>query len=230
MTVGNARRATAEPRAVIFDLDGVIIDSEALQYAAYGQVLARFAIAVSVEEYARHWIAEGRGPEYAVSTHALPMHPDELRALKRPVYHDLLRRAVTLMPGVVAALGRLHGRFPLGLATNSPRQDVAFVMDQFELGRFFHATVAREDYERAKPEPDAFTTAAARLGVPPRACLVVEDAYRGVRAAVHAGAVVAAVPNRFTRNNDFSLAAVVLQSLDELTVDLVERLVPTPTA
>jgi HAD superfamily hydrolase (TIGR01509 family) len=210
--------------AIIFDLDGVLIDSEALQYKAYSQVLARFGVTVSAEEYAAHWIAAGRGPEYAVVTYALPLSPAELRALKNPVYHDILRAEVTLMPAVVEALIRLQTRFPLGVATNSNQQDVAFVMEHFRLRRFFAAIVTREDYELAKPHPDAFLTAAARLGVAPRACLVVEDAYKGIVAAHRAGATAVAVPNAFTRDNDFSLAAVVLHGLDDLTIGLVEQL------
>ena len=210
--------------AVIFDLDGVIIDSEELQYRAYLQVLARFGVTVSVEEYAAHWIAEGRGPEYAVRTYGLPVAPDELRALRRPVYHEILRHEVVLMPGVIDALTRLQPCFALAIATNSNRQDVSFVVERFALERFFAAIVVRDDYELAKPDPDAFVTAATRVGAVPQSCLVVEDAYKGIVAAHRAGAIAVAVPNQFTRDNDFSLAAAVLGGLDELTVDLVERL------
>ncbi|HVO25878.1 MAG TPA: HAD family phosphatase [Candidatus Margulisiibacteriota bacterium] len=211
--------------AVIFDLDGVLIDSEALHYKAYSEVLARFGISVSLEEYAVHWIAAGQGPEYAVRTHGLHMHPDELRALKQPVYHDILRREVALMPGTVAALTRLQPHFALALATNSNRQDVSVVTERFDLQRFFTAMVTREDYRNAKPHPDAFLTAATRLGMTPAACLVVEDAERGVLAAHRAGTAVVAIPNRFTCDSDLSLATVVLPSLDALSVDLVTQLV-----
>jgi HAD superfamily hydrolase (TIGR01509 family) len=211
------------PAAVIFDLDGVLIDSEALQYKAYSEVLARFGITVSLEEYAAHWIAAGRGPEHAVCTYGLQMHPDELRALKHPVYHEMLRRDAALMPGAIDALGRLQPHFPLALATNSNRQDVSYLMDRFDLCRFFTAIVTREDYKRAKPYPDAFVTAATHLGVTPETCVVVEDAHRGVLAARRAGAAVVAVPNRFTRASDFSLAALVLPSLEALTVEVVAQ-------
>lgn len=216
--------------AVIFDLDGVLIDSEALQYKAYSEVLRRFGIAVSLEEYAAHWIAAGRGPEYAVRTYGLPMHPDELRALKHPVYHDILRREAALMPGALAALARLQPHFPLALATNSNRQDVSFVLEQFALRGFFTAVVTREDYQHAKPYPDAFIAAATQLGMAPGRCVVVEDAYRGVLAARRAGAAVVAVPNRFTLSNDFSLAAVVLPSLDALTIEVVDQLMAADRA
>ncbi|MFQ5664941.1 MAG: HAD family hydrolase [Candidatus Binatia bacterium] len=208
--------------AVVFDLDGVLIDSEQLQYSAYSTVLARFGVTVSVQEYAAHWIAAGHGPEYAVERYTLSLDPDELRALKDPVYHDLLRRHVHLMPGVMDALTRLSARFPLAIATNSNQRDVSFVLDHLAVRRFFTAVVTREDYEHAKPAPDAFVAAATRLGVPPGGCLVVEDAHKGVVAAHRAGASVAAVPNAFTRDNDFSLASIVLRNLDELTVQVVD--------
>jgi HAD superfamily hydrolase (TIGR01509 family) len=213
-----------QPIGVIFDLDGVLIDSEGLQYAAYSRVLERFGVRVSEALYAMHWIAEGRGPEYAVETFRLPLAPDDLRALKGPVYHELLRRDVTLMPGVTDVLPRLAPHFSLAVATNSNRTDVGFVMEHFGLGPFFRAVVTREDYPQAKPAPDAYQTAAARLALPAAQCVVVEDAYRGVVAAHRAGAPVVAVPNRFTRGSDFSLAAVVLPDLDALSVDLVHSL------
>jgi HAD superfamily hydrolase (TIGR01509 family) len=210
--------------AVIFDLDGVLIDSEPLQYKAYTRVLARFGVTVSAAEYGAYWINAGNGPEYAVKTYGLPVGPDELRAMKRPVYDEILRQEVTLMPAVVETLIRLHGHFPLGVATNSTREEVSFIMDHFGLGRFFSALVAREDYELAKPNPDAFVTAAARLGTAPRSCIVVEDAQKGILAAHRAGAIVVALPNTFSCDADFSLAARVLRRLDELTAALIDDL------
>jgi HAD superfamily hydrolase (TIGR01509 family) len=127
------------------------------------------------------------------------------------------------MPGAAAALARLHPHCTFAVATNSNRDDVAFVLDHFDLRRFFTAVVVRDDYARAKPEPDAFLTAATRLGLAATECVVVEDSYRGVVAVHRAGAQAIAVPNAFTRNNDFALAAVVLHSLDELSVSLIER-------
>jgi len=210
---------------VIFDLDGVIIDSEGLQYRAYCRVLEPFGVSVSREEYGREWIAAGRGPEYAVKTYNLPLAPGELRALKDPVYQDIMRREVTLMPGATAAVERLAGALPLALATNSKRDEVGFVMDRFDLRRHFTAIVAREDYVGAKPEPDAFLTAAAALNLPPQQCVVIEDAYKGVVAAYRAGCKCIAVPHDFTADNDFTLATRVVPSLDDVAVDLIEHLV-----
>jgi HAD superfamily hydrolase (TIGR01509 family) len=209
---------------VIFDLDGVIIDSEGLQYQAYCQVLQPFGVSVTREEYGREWIAAGRGPEYAVKTYNLPLSPQELRDLKNPVYQEILHSRVTLMPGAEAALTRLSERFPLALATNSRREEVGFVMDRFGLQRFFTALVTREDYLGAKPEPDAFLAASAALGLAPERCVVIEDAYKGVVAAYRAGCRCIAVPHDFTLENDFSLASLVVPSLDTVTVEAIGSL------
>lgn len=210
---------------VIFDLDGVLVDSEPLQHEAYNQVLRPFGIQVSAEEYGREWIAAGRGPEYAVRAYGLPLTPDELRRLKDPVYHGLLHETVGLVPGAREALERLRAVFPTALATNSSATDTGFILDRFDLRRLFVAVVTREQYERPKPAPDAFRTAASRLHRPPDQCVVIEDAYKGVVAAAEAGCACIAVPRGYTADNDCRRAGAIIASLDEATVALVQSLV-----
>jgi HAD superfamily hydrolase (TIGR01509 family) len=209
---------------VLFDLDGVIIDSEELQYQAYQQVLARFGVQVSREEYGREWIGNGRGAEYAVVTYHLPLTPEELRQRRSEIYFDLLRGGVSLMPGVVSALQRLHPHFGLALATNSNRRDTIFVLEHLSVRAYFSAVVTREMYPQAKPEPDAFLAAARALGLAPQRCIVIEDAFKGVMAATRAGCKCIVVPHDFTRRNDFSAATRIVSSLDEVTVELVDEL------
>jgi len=206
---------------VIFDLDGVLIDSEGLYYRAYSEVLKPYGVTVSRDEYEEHWIAQGTGPEYIVAKHNLPIAPDELRQLRSPIYLHLLETEVTLMPYVEAALARLAPQFALTVATNTNREHLDFVLHRMGIDRFFPVTVARQDYRGAKPEPDAFLTAAEKLGLLPERCVVVEDTYKGVMAAVNAGIRCIAVPNEYTLHNDFSQASLVLSSLKELTPDVV---------
>jgi HAD superfamily hydrolase (TIGR01509 family) len=206
---------------VIFDLDGVLIDSEGLYYRAYSEVLRSYGVTVSREEYEEHWIAQGTGPEYIVAKHNLPIAPDELRQLRSPIYLHLLETEVTLMPYVEEALARLASQFGLTVATNTNREHLDFVLRRMGIDRFFPVTVARQDYRGAKPEPDAFLTAAGKLGLLPERCVVVEDTYKGVMAAVNAGIRCIAVPNEYTLHNDFSQASLVLSSLKELTPAVV---------
>jgi len=216
--------STATPDGgVIFDLDGVIIDSEALQHRAYNQVLQRFGIQVDAAVYGREWIAAGRGPEYAVRELGLPISATELRRLKDPVYHALMRSEIQLVAGAREALERLRSRFPLAVATNSGATDVAFVLEHFGLAPLFTAVVTREHYVEAKPAPDAFATAAVQLGLAPARCAVIEDATKGMRAAAAAGCACIAFPHDYTADNDTSTAQAVISSLDELTVELVAQ-------
>ncbi len=212
---------------VIFDLDGVLIDSEGLYYRAYSEVLKPYGVTVSRTEYEEYWIAQGYGPEYIVAKHNLPVSPDELRQLRSPVYLQFLETEVTLMPYVEETLARLAPRFALTVATNSYRQHLDAVLCRFHLQSFFPFTVAREDYTGAKPLPDAFLAAANKLGLLPSQCIVVEDTYKGVIAAASAGTACIAVPNEYTQNNDFSRADLVLPSLRELTPEVMLSLVNT---
>jgi HAD superfamily hydrolase (TIGR01509 family) len=213
---------------VIFDLDGVLIDSEALQHRAYNLVLQRYGIQVDAAVYGREWIAAGRGPEYAVGELGLPISASELRRLKDPVYHELLRREIQLVPGARAALERLRPHFPLAVATNSHATDVGFVMEHFGLAPYFAAIVTREHYVEAKPAPDAFATAARQLDLPPGRCVVIEDATKGIRAAAAAGCACIAFPHGYTADNDPGTAQAVIRSLDELTVELVNAVLSRP--
>ncbi|MCS6924734.1 MAG: HAD family phosphatase [Candidatus Binatia bacterium] len=210
---------------VIFDLDGVLIDSEGLYYRAYSEVLQRYGVTVSRREYEEYWIARGCGPEYIVAKHRLPITPDELRQLRSPIYQRLLETEATLMPYVEETLARLAPHFALTVATNSNRAHLQTVLHRFGLARFFPVTVAREDYTGAKPLPDAFLTAATKLGLPVSRCVVVEDTYRGVLAAANAGMACIAIPNEYTRHNDFRRARLVLPHLQALTPEVIRPLV-----
>ena len=209
---------------VIFDLDGVLIDSEGLYYRAYSEVLKPYGVTVTQREYEEEWISKGTGPEYIVEKHSLPVTPDGLRKLRSPIFLNLLETEVTLMPHVEETLIRLSDDFELTVATNSNREHLDFVLKRFGIARFFPQTVARQDYDRAKPEPDAFLAAAKKLGLAWEHCVVIEDTYRGVTAAARAGMVSIAVPNEYTLHNDFRQAKLVLSDLGELTPGVVRSL------
>jgi HAD superfamily hydrolase (TIGR01509 family) len=211
-------------RGVLFDLDGTLADTERLQWEAYRRVLREFGVDVGLEEYRRRWIATAGGPEWACATHALPISPAELRARKAAVYRELIAAGVRPLPGARAALERLRPTHRLALATNTVRAEVEVILAHLGIASLLHATVAREDYLRPKPAPDAYLAAAAALGLAARECVVVEDTQRGVEAGRAAGMPVIAVPSDLTFDNDFRGAARRLASLDELTPDLLAAL------
>jgi HAD superfamily hydrolase (TIGR01509 family) len=208
-------------RAVVFDLDGVLADTERVHWTAYREVLQEYGVDVGLEEYRHRFIALGGGPEWACRTYHLPLTPDELRARKAPRYLALVRAGVRARPGAHSALTRLRRSHRVALATNASRAEVELIVGRLALAPLLEATIAREDYVHAKPAPDAYLAAAAALGVPPAACAVIEDTARGVRAALAAGMRAIALPNDLTEDNDFTGCARRLGHLDELTAELL---------
>ncbi len=218
-------RVAAMNAGVIFDFDGVVIDSEGLWKRAACEVLAEFGHTVDAEEYARGWIANGQGPEAAVTKYALPITAAEFRRRRAPIVERLVLNEAELIPGAREALVRLSARHPIALATNSVAGIVGPVLDRYGLRPYFKDLLTRERYAKAKPEPDAFLAAAAALGLPPARCVVIEDAERGVVAARRAGTKCVAVPNEWTKWLDFSQADRVVGSLDDVTSALIDELV-----
>lgn len=211
-------------RAVLFDLDGTLADTERLQWESYRRVLREYGVDVGLDEYRRHWITVAGGPEYACRTYDLPIGVTELRARKTTEYRRLIAAGVDPMPGARAVLERLGPSYRLAVATNTVRDEAQHILGHLGLRPLLHAIVAREDYAEAKPAPDAWLAAAAALGCPPSDCVVIEDTQRGARAGLAAGMRVVAVPSDLTRDNDFTGCVRRLAHLDEITPALLDAI------
>ena len=212
---------------VVFDLDGVLIDSEGLWHRATNEVLKEWGHSVTAEEYGRDWIGTAKGPEFGVVHFALPIDAAEFRRRRKPIVTDLVLREARLMPGVEAALARLSAKWPIAVATNSYLAAAEPVLTRLGVRGYFRELLTRERYANAKPAPDAYVAAAAALGVPSARCVAIEDTARGLESANAAGMKSIAVPNEFTRDHDLSMASRRVESLDDVTVALVEQLIGT---
>ena len=128
------------------------------------------------------------------------------------------------MPGSRGLLGSLKGRKALALATSSYPRDARAVLAVLGFDTFFSCIVAKGDVEHVKPHPDAFLRAAEKMRVEPAQCIVIEDAEKGILAAHSAGMKCIAVPNEHTADNDFSKATLVVDSLERVDCDMIDRL------
>ena len=210
--------------AVVFDLDGVIIDSEHV-WDDVRQQLAEERGGRWHEEASRDMMGMS-SPEwsrYMRDVIGLRESPEEINAEIVRRMEDVYRSSLPLIPGAVAAVERLAARWPLGLASSSNRELIDFVLDVSGLGRLFQATVSSEEVSRGKPAPDVFLEAARRLAVPPERCAAVEDSENGIRSAKSAGMRTIAIPNPgFPPAQDaLAEADVVLDSVGLLTPEVV---------
>jgi HAD superfamily hydrolase (TIGR01509 family) len=175
-------------RAVVFDCDGVLVDSEPLAAEAWRRVLAEHGYALTDEdvEYCRGLTVADMYP-YLASRADLPSFEDllaDVDAVRAPLYADHLEA----FPDAVATVQALAlDGIPLGVASSSRRRLLIEKLERFDLLRYFAAIVGGDEVDRGKPAPDVFLAAANQLGVAPKHCLVVEDAAAGAEAAVSAG-------------------------------------------
>jgi len=209
---------------VIFDLDGLLADTERLHCQAYQLAFGERGIELGTGEYAEHWIRHGKGIVEWVDQQGLMFDPHELRKRKSQHYLNLLESSLRPMDGALELLDFLHGKFRIALASSSYRDAIDGVLTGLRIASYFEVVVSGLDVAKVKPAPDIFLLAARALRVDPTECLVFEDAEKGVIAADRAGMRCIAVPNDFTRHHDFSKATRICASLREINIELLADL------
>lgn len=213
-------------QAIVFDLDGVLLDSEHVWDEARQQL---------AEERGGRWHDQASRDMMGMSSHewsrymheviGLPEPPEEISAEVVGRLDAIYREKLPLFDGAVEAVKGLAARWPLGLASSSNRELIDLVLELSGLAPCFQVTVSSEEVARGKPAPDVYLDAAHRLGVRPGRCAAVEDSENGIRSAKAAGMRVLAIPNPLypPAEDALALADDVLDSLEELTPGRVER-------
>jgi HAD superfamily hydrolase (TIGR01509 family) len=219
----------AAVQAILWDLDGTLVDSERESAEAMARVVHRdlglevtqtqrdFVIGHSWNEI-HELLRREHGP-------ALVWDRDELiRRSAAERVHVIAEMGMTIMPGAVAAVQRLGARWPRAIVTGSSRVEAQQALQVLKLVDAFPVVLASEDYAHGKPSPEGYQAAARRLGVDPERCVVIEDSPAGIAAGRAAGATVIAVRAGNFAGLDQSQAHLIVATLDDVTVELVERL------
>jgi HAD superfamily hydrolase (TIGR01509 family) len=211
--------------AVIFDLDGVLIDSEQV----WAEVRERF-----VREHGGRW-HEGAAVEmigmssiewsrYMHDELGVPLAPEEISDQVVERVGEVYGSHLPLLPGAVEAVRRISAAWPLGLASSANRPLIDLVLELAGLAPDFRMSVSSEEVARGKPAPDVYLEAVSRLDIEPSRAVAVEDSTNGLLAARAAGLGVIAIPNRQfpPSQEELNIADRVLGSLEELTPDAVK--------
>lgn len=216
---------------LIFDFDGVIVETELVEFEAWAQVLAEVGALVEAADFepligthqpglfesmVKGWL--GPGVDMA-----------QLRGRARELRHPVAL-AAPILDGVLDLLDEAAAAdWAVGLGSSSPRSWIEAHLSHRELLGRFAAVVTRDDVEEVKPAPDIFLEVARRLGVDAGQCVVIEDSAPGCRAAKAAGMACVAVPSAMTKSSDFSPADTVVATLSEVRLSDLEALVATPS-
>jgi beta-phosphoglucomutase len=211
------------PRAVLWDMDGTLIDSEEFHWISWRETMAKEGIAISREQFLASF---GQRNDSILSRWlgdaATSDRIEKIANAKEERYRDLIRQnGMQALPGVPLWLGRLHEQGWLqAIASSAPRPNIEVVLDALRAAHYFQSVVSADDVKRGKPDPEVYLVAAARVGISPERCIVVEDAVAGVEAAQSAGMRSIGV----NRDGKSLPADVVVRSLDLLETDAFDRL------
>lgn len=213
-------------KAVIFDLDGLMVDSEPVHFKAYEKVLSRLGVTLLESDYAARYvgISDHDAAQDMVKRYNLPISVEELLKRKAQVFAQILPGNVVPKKGLFDLLHdlRTHG-YKTAVASGAMLPDIKQIIASLNLLDSFDALCSADAVKQGKPAPDLFLFAAQQIGVLPENCLVLEDAPVGVQAAQSAGMKCYAIPSRETQGRDFSKATKVLTSLSEVFNELKQE-------
>jgi len=211
-------------RALLFDMDGLMIDSERLYFEAEREIARSYGREVKNETL---WRMMGRKPleslELYVRETGLPIKAEEVYAIRNGIMTRKFNEDLVSMPGLDHILTSFRGRLKLAVATGAQGGFLDLVVDRLGLRVLFDLLLSSDHIQAGKPDPEIFLTACRRLELTPAACVVLEDSGNGVLAGRRAGCRVIAVPSDYTRTHDFSPADYIAADLFEAARYIEER-------
>lgn len=207
--------------AILWDNDGVLVDTERYYFEANRIYLRTYGIELSEAQFFQWYLCESRGAWHLLDADADAEQHARWRQERNRIHLQLLEEADSLMtPGIAHLLGHLQGRVDMGIVTSATRASFDTIHRKLDLLRHFGFVLTAETYARSKPFPDPYLLGLARLGKPAGECLVIEDSPRGLEAARAAGLRCIILRNALSRHHDFVGAYRVVDSVDALRVEI----------
>lgn len=206
-------------RAFVFDMDGLMVDSEPLARRAWERVLLRYGQQLDDATFGRMvGLRRIESANLVIETYGLAVDAADLARAEHEAFGDEMQRTgVPPMPGLSRLVGELRRRqIPWGVATSSGRAYALTVLEQLKLSGECRALATGDEVQNGKPAPDIFLLAAERLGMPPEHCLALEDSAPGCQAAIAAGMLTIAIPGPHAGADEFNFVDYVLGSLNDV--------------
>lgn len=211
-------------RAVFWDNDGVLVDTEKLYFQATRELLLRAGVTLTEPLFRRISLLEGRSAFDLAEAKGVPRAEiDKLHEERNRRYTELLNGGVRILDGVREALGALQGRVLMGIVTSSRKVHFDAIHSETGLLPWFDFVLTREDYGLSKPNPEPYLLAVRKSGFAAEECVVIEDSERGLQSALAAGIRCLIVPNDLTRGAEFAGAWRILNSSREIPAE-IERI------
>ena len=204
-------------KAIFWDNDGVLVETEHLYFQATQHVLASVGIRLTQEEYIELFLVQGKGAWHLAEERGIaPSDIDRLRNERNALYADRLAQAARLTADITRVLEALHGKYVMGVVTSSRKDHFDLIHRTTGLLKYFDFVLTASDFSRVKPDPEPYLRAVERSGVGREACVAIEDSERGLASAKGAGISCIVVPTALTQGGNFDGAHRVLGSVGDI--------------
>jgi len=215
-------------RAVVFDFDGVLADSEPLHLATYQEVFSSMGVTLTRDDYYEHYLGyDDEGVFRAIGrAHGWTISDEQVAAFiaeKSRVFDQMIAGGNVLYPGAADCVTRLARAFPLGIASGALKHEIQTILAGANLDRYFRFVVAAGDTPHSKPAPGPYVRAAQLHGHPPSACVAIEDSRWGIVSAKAAGMKCVAITTTYP-SSELEAADATITSLDQFTEELIHGL------
>lgn len=204
-------------KAIFWDNDGVLVDTERLYFRATQEIFATAGIEFTEEMYIDLILVHAKGTHHLLAEKGLP--PEEIERLRRvrnKRYMQYLATENLLIDGVEKTLQKLHGKYIMGIVTSSSHEYFDLIHNRLTLKHYFNFILTSENYTNYKPDPEPYLAALRAAGCTRDECVVIEDSPRGLAAALGAGLRCIIVPRDLTRSGDFTGAWAVFDDITEI--------------
>ena len=207
--------------SILWDNDGVLVDTERYYFQANRDYLRRFGIELTEENFFQWYLCENRGAWHLLDENASDDQIACWRQERNLLHLDILARAGSLLtPGVEYTLAKLSGRFDMGIVTSATRSSFEAIHGRHDILRYFRFVLTSETYAQSKPSPEPYLLGLKHLGHDPGQCLVIEDSPRGLQAALAAGLRCIILRNPLTRGHAFSGAWSIVDNMEALLAEI----------
>lgn len=209
-------------KAIFWDNDGVLVDTERLYFAATKKILESAGINLTKEMYIEYFLIKGNGTWHLAGEKGLSTGEiNNLRNRRNELYGKMLESECRIIEGAKDVLENLHGKFYMGIVTSSRKDHFDLIHKPLGILKYFDFILTGEDYKKFKPDPEPYLLAVEKSGFKKDECIAIEDSERGLISAVAAGIHCFVIPSELTCNGNFAKADKVLKDISDLPVELL---------
>lgn len=208
-------------KAIFWDNDGILVDTERLYFAATKKVLATVDIELTREMYIDYFLIQGNGTWHIAREKGLSADEiNNLRNKRNILYGEMLEQDSNIIDGAREVVETLHGKYLMGIVTSSRKDHFDLIHKPLGILKYFDFILTAEDYKKFKPDPEPYLLAVEKSGFLNHECLAIEDSERGLISAKAAGIHCFVIPSELTFNGNFLTADKVLENISELPAEL----------